>query len=67
MTSYTLKADGLTMMVTLSDDRSECQLSVADGTERVIIPMQSHTYLKMLRKAITETLNHHHSLAMEGK
>lgn len=64
---YTLSADGLTMSVTLSDDRKECAVAVWNGTERVVIPMQSHTYLKMLRKAITETLNHHHALQMEGK
>ena len=62
-------ADGLSMTVTLSDDRSECAITVWDSdTEHAInIPMQAHTYLKMLRKAITETLNHHHALQMEGK
>lgn len=64
---YTLSADGLTMTVTLSDNRSECAVVVQSVAERVVIPMQSHTYLKMLRKAITETLNHHHALQMEGK
>jgi len=64
---YTLSADGLTMTVTLSDNRSECAVVVQNVAERVVIPMQSHTYLKMLRKAITETLNHHHALQMEGK
>lgn len=64
---YTLSADGMSLSVTLSDDRRECAVAVWDGAEGVVIPMQSHTYLRMLRKAITETLNHHHALQMEGK
>ena len=64
---YTLFANTLKLGVILTDNPDECMLRIHDrsGENCVEIPMQSTTYLKMLRKAITEALDHHYNTREE--
>jgi len=64
---YILFADTLKLSVILTDDRRKCMLRLHDkgGENCVEIPIQSTTYLKMLRKAITEALDHHYNAPEE--
>jgi hypothetical protein len=65
---YTLFADTLKLSVILTDDRSKCMLRLHDrgGENCIEIPIQSTSYLRLLRKAVTEALDHHYN-APEGK
>jgi hypothetical protein len=64
---YTLYADGLKLNVRLSDDKTLSNLHIQDpeSNDTITIPIQSTTYLKMLRKAITEALDHYHATREE--
>jgi len=54
-TFYTLQADGLTLKVALTDDWLEI---VGEDKRRVLLPMQSTTALREIRRAISAMLDH---------
>lgn len=62
-TFYTLQADGLTLKVALTDDPTECWLEVIRCSDhgdaaRIVLPMQSTTALREIRRAISAMLDH---------
>ena len=58
-TFYTLQADGLTLKVALTDEPTECWLEiVGEDKRRVLLPMQSTTALREIRRAISAMLDH---------
>jgi hypothetical protein len=58
-TRYTLKADGLTIIVTLTDDPAVCAVEVGEGDgKRVRLPIHATTALRELRRAISTMLDH---------
>lgn len=65
-TFYTLQADGLTLKVALTDDPTECWLEiVGEDKRRVLLPMQSTTALREIRRAISAMLDHRATLTTQ--